>query len=232
MLLLKLISPKKLPRKRSEWRFRHKCYMALLKWLKKHYILGVIDEVVVVNDVMVSHTLRDEWFEDELQRFGIGCSITFQNDGTNSIKSKKYRRSSLFLWKETLVVLHGQTKCSIVRDTVTAVESNLEGSFKVSTSVNGIFAFRIEEPRKETATTARRHRTFRSEPTIESTVEQATTDQEPATTPPKKKHKIRIKDTIDPDMPQSTATSAEVPTDEPQQGTFTQHIGFVENELF
>lgn len=223
MLLLKLISPKKVPRYKSNWKFRHKCYSAMLILLLRRYSRGVIDEVIVLNGVKVSHTLRDEWFENELRRFGIEFSPNLKATTTPSLEKRKYRRSRLFNWKETLSVIKARKRCTIVRERGITLESNLDGTLKSSSGYDGILSIWVEEtsigsPKDDSP---RRTTPPREQPAVKTTPGE----------PPQKKRKIHIKDTITPQDTPTPKPPASPPQEQPADA-FTQHKGFEENDLF
>lgn len=224
MLLLKLISPKKLPRRRSGWRFHHKCYSALLILLLRRYSRGVIDEVIVLNGVKVSHTLRDEWFESELKRFGIEFAPSLRATAKPSLEKRKYRRSRLFTWKETLSVIKSRRHCSIMRERGITLESNFDGTLKTSSEQDGILAIWLED---DSAITPKEERPRRTTAPKETPAGKTTPVE-----PPQKKRKIHIKDTVTPqDTPAPKPPTPTLPQEQPAD-TFTQHKGFEENDIF
>ena len=223
MLLLKLISPKTLPQKSKEWKFRHRCYKLLLQMLARSYAPGVIDDVVSVNGVEVSHSSRDEWFESELKRFGIDITPMLKKVPKVSLGKREYKRLGIYDWKDQLVVVHSKTKCSIIRDEGISLETNLDATMRTSSNDEGVLAIRIEE----------RHLVSVSNDEAVTNGPKETPKEKPKTPePPKKKHKIHIKDTDPPEGPRTAPTSTTVPSDETPQETFTQHIGFIENDIF
>jgi len=227
MLLLKLISPKKLPRRKSEWRFHHKCYKVLLNHLLKRYSPGVIDDTITLNGVEVKLTLRDEWFENELTKFGISFSPTIK--ATQKLSKKRYRRSSLFSWKETLTVAQSRNRCSIVRNESVTLDSNFDSTLQSSGSNDAILVIKLSDHSRPLP---KKHKIEDISETIPATEEQPT---EPTNSPnpaPTKKHKIHIKDTVTPK--EAPTPQSPVPDSSPEQpsDSFTQHQGFEENDIF
>lgn len=226
MLLLKLISPKKLPRRKSEWKFWHKRYKDLLNWLLKKYSYGVINDTIILNEVEVRHTLRDEWFENELNRFGIDFAQKIK--ATQKLSKRKYHRSNFFSWKETLTVTHSRNRCSLIRDDNVALDSNIEGKLQASIGSDAILVIKLEDKSqslpKKSKPVDRTGRT--SEPEEQPTEETKPSDPTPI------KHKGHIKDRESiPETPTSETPVSEQPQDHPTD-TFVQHQGFMENDIF
>lgn len=225
MLLLKLISPKNLPRKKSEWKFYHKCYKALLCLLFKRYALGVIDDIVILNDVEVRHTLRDGWFESELSRLGVVFVPSVKTTSRLSFEKRRYRHSWLFSWEEKLMVACSSQYCTIVRDHSIALESNINASVQTSNDINDILAIWI----KEVKTSKKPVREGHGGSTQQNEIPAVQTTK---TEPPQKKRKIHIKDIV---RPQDVSTGQTPQTEQPKEkptDNFIQHQGFEENEIF
>ena len=188
MLLLKLLSPKKIPRGSSN-KFWYRCYRMLLRCYLRRYAKVVINDRIVVDGVEVRHTMRDKWFENELRRFGFEFKPAFNTLQQESLRTIKHFRYRSFNWE----------------DKVTITRKPNVGKQKL----------KVDGPVGAPKT-----------PPPPSSPE---TPKGPAT-PPKKK-KIHIKDQPQQEPPQ-TERPLEQPTEPQDQGSFVQHIGFEENDIF
>ena len=221
MFFLKLISPKHVPRKKTNWKFRHKFYYAMLKVYLRLYSKGVIEDRIVVNEVVVQHTLRDVWFENELRRFGIKITPLLDTITKESYKRRKYHRYHTFNWEDKLSVVHYGKDCCVTRNNSVSFESDMGGQLQTSTNSEPFFSVFFNgcrKGRKPTETKAGR----RTQPQEESEKPQALTTQ------PKKK-KIHIKDTL---KPVQESPRVEKPIEAPPQDTYVKHVGFEENDIF
>lgn len=221
MLLLKLISPKKLPRKKTDWKFCHKFYKVMLKLYLRLYSKGVIEDYIVVNDVTVLHTLRDVWFENELQRFDIKLKPTLVAAKKQALQTRKHHRYRTFNWEDKTTVLHLGSSCSITHNKRTSFDTDMSGQLQTSSNNDRILSIRFTESRKG-RTPIEKKPTERTEPREESEVPPTPVSQ------PKKK-KIHIKDTIKHRQETSHVEETEKAT---PQDSFTKHAGFEENDIF
>lgn len=223
MFLLKLISPKTLPKRKTDWKFYHRCFRALLKAHVASYCKGAIDDRIIVDGVEVSHTLRDTWFEKELQRFGIGIVPAMAMVQPQAFQKRRYRRSILFDWEEKLTIKHARKDCSIVRDDSVSFSSHFDGQLKASSDRNAFLSLVFEARNKSSRLTE-------TEPeTTEAPSKESEETPPPPGPPPKKKRRIHIKDTVDPQQTPQTTEQSQTPQ---TQDTFVKHNGFEENEIF
>lgn len=222
MFLLKLISPKTTPKRKTDWKFYHRCYMALLKLLVPSYGKGVINDRIVVNGVEVLHTLRDAWFENELKRFGIGIATALNTVQQNDLRKRLYHRSGIFDWEEKMTVMHSGQDCSVQRHNDVSFSTHIDGKLRASMG-QLIFSLVFEERQKTTSTAA-----------ASQTNAAATSKQEPdgpkeTSVAPTVKRKIHFKDTVD-SLPKTQPV--EKPQEAPENGTFIKREGFEENDIF
>ena len=222
MFFLKLISPKTLPKRKTDWKFYHKCYRALLKAHVASYCKGAIDDRFIVDGVEVSHTLRDMWFEKELQRFGIGIAPAMTMVQPQDFQKRRYRRSILFDWEEKLTIKHARKDCCIVRDDSVNFSSHFDGQLKASSDRNAFLSLVFEARQKPSRLTE-------SEPQTTDAPSKESEETAKHPDPPKKKRRIHIKDTVDPQQTPQTTEQSQTPQ---TQDTFVKHNGFEENEIF
>lgn len=122
-----------LPKRKDDWTFYHKFFRTLLKVYVPSYCKGVINDRIVVNGVVVSHTLRDAWFENELKRFGIGIATTLNTVQQNALRKRSYHRSSIFDWEEKMTVMHSGQDCTIHRYNDVSFNTRIDGKLRAST---------------------------------------------------------------------------------------------------
>ncbi len=203
MLLMKLFSPKTIPG-RSEWRFRHKLYRSLLQAFSLLYVRGKIDDCIVVNGVEVTHNLCDEWFENELRRFDIGISMTYHITPSDCLDKRWYHRFSMFNWEEKLKITHQGAGCCITR--CNRVNFNADMNGLLLSSSDDVVSIRFDER-----------------------VERIVPSKAVETIAKPKTKKIHFKET---DRPQSVPSVEVNPKETSQNSTYTQHMGFEENDIF
>lgn len=220
MSFLKLISPKQVPRKKSNWKFRHKFYKAMLKLYLRLYSRGVIEDCVEVNEVVIMHSLRDPWFEKELKRFGIEFEPSLHSAQIESLKKRKYHRHRTFNWEDKLVVMHIGKSCGITRGNNVGFDTNMEGHLQASTDKDGILSVLYR---------GRNGRRLMEKKTVK--IEEPKDLPEKPQTPhvPPKKKTIHIKDTV---KPRQEKPRVEEPKESAPQDSYTKHAGFEENDIF
>ena len=221
MLLLKLISPKQLPRNKADWKFRHKFYKVLLKVYLRFYSKGVIEDYMVVNDVTVLHTLRDVWFENELRRLDIKIKPSLVVATKQALQKRKYHLCRTFNWEDKTTVLYSGKSCSITHNKRVGFDADMSGQLKTSSNNDRVLSIHFTEGRKERTSiekTPTRQAEHREEPEFP-----------PTTVTQSKKKKVRIKDTI---KPRQETTPVEETKEVTPQDSFTKHAGFEENDIF
>lgn len=203
MLLMRLISPRAVPIQ-AEWKLRHKFYHFLLKAVSLLYVRGKIDDRIVVNGVEVTHNLCDEWFENELRRFDIGISMTYHVTPTDCLDKRWYHRFSMFKWEEELKITHQGAGCCIARDNRVNFKADVAGV--LLSSSDDMVSIRFDE------------RVDRIVPSkIVETIAK-----------PKIK-KIHFKEA---DSPLTVPSVEVVQKETSPKGTYNQHKGFEENDIF
>ena len=226
MLFLKLISPNHVPRKKTNWKFHHKFYQAMLKLYLSHYYRGVIEDRIVVNEVVTIHSVRDPWFEKELKRFGIEIEPTLCQAQMESFKKRKYHRYRTFNWEDKLTVIHYGKKCTITRDDNVGFDTNMVGQLQSSSDKDAILSIFFNGYRKG------RKLTEKDTVIIEEPKETSGKPQSQAVQP--KKKKIHIKDAVKPyqEKPVVEQPKKEDPPKPTPQESYTKHAGFEENDIF
>lgn len=203
MLLMRLLSPRTVPIQ-TEWKFRHKFYHFLLKAISLLYVRGKIDDCIVVNGVEVTHNLCDEWFENELRRFDIGISMTYHFTPPDCLDKRWYHRFSMFQWEEKLRITHHVTECCIARGNRVNFNANVAGV--LLSSSDDVVSIRFNER-----------------------VERIVPSKGVETIEKPKTKKIHFKETenLQPVHPVEVTAKKTSP-----KGTYTQHKGFEENDIF
>lgn len=202
MLLMKLISPKTIPSK-SEWKFRHKLYRFLLQAFSLLYVRGKIDDCVVVNEVEVTHSHYDEWFEDELRRFDFDISASYHVTPPDCFGKRWYHRFGMFNWEEKLMIVHCGKECCIARGSHVSLNSDMDGV--MLSSSNDAAAIRF----------------YGRKDILVSSPVAAPKENEG-------KKKIHFKETIN----AKPAAVEETTKRTALEDTYTQHKGFEENDIF
>lgn len=203
MLLMRLLSPRTLPNQ-SEWKFRHRVYMFLLRTLALLYFRGKIDDCVVVNGVEVVHTLYDVWFENELRRFGIEMSLSYHVTPKNCLDKRWYHRFGVFKWQEELRIIHQGKRCCIVRRHWMDFDTDVEGILRSSSGKMASIRFN-------------------------DWVEESVSSNTEASIEIKKPRTIHFKETDDTQPETHTETASKKTSSE---DNYTQHKGFEENDIF
>ena len=221
MFFLKLISPKHVPRKKTNWKFRHKFYRMMLKIYLRLYLKGMVDDRVVVNEVVTIHSLRDPWFEKELKRFGIEIEPSLHQSQMESFKKRKYHRYRTFNWEDKLTVIHYGKSCVITRDNIVSFDTNMGGQLQASSDKDGILSIFFNGYQKGRKLTEKK---------TEKTEEPREIPEKPQAPfiQPKKK-KIHLKDTV---KPRQEKLQAEGLRESSPQDSYTKHAGFEENDIF
>ena len=226
MFFLKLISPSHVPRKKTNWKFRHKFYRAMLKLYLPHYSKGVIEDRVVVNEVVTIHSLRDPWFEKELKRFDIEIESSLYLTQKESFVKRKYHRCRTFNWVDKLTVIHYGRSCAIIRDNDVGFETNMGGQLQASSDKDAILSIFFNGYRKG------RKLAEKDTVTKMGSKEMPGEPQTPVAQP--KKKKIHIKDILKPPLekPMEERSKKEDSSKPAPQESYTKHAGFEENDIF
>lgn len=212
MWFVKVISPNNIPSRKTEWNRRIRFYVWLLCRLKWLYARGAISDTISFGSVMVIHNLRDYWFEQELQRFGIDISRHLNSHTLPITLKHKYCLPRIFNWAESLQIQSEDKSYIINRTKRLTIETDMNGVLKVSTPMDLFFcsAFTVENDgsREKRQDDKRLQDSFsQPKPDVSSSK--------------RNKQKIAVKDTL---PSQDT---------EPQKESHTtKHQGFEENDAF
>lgn len=222
MILPIFFRPKKIPQRKSQWNWKVRWYYALLKCIMTRYKRCAISNVLQMGNIQIIHNVRDYGYEQELQRFHIDIAQHIEKVETPMTIKRRYKRSKLFNWTESIIVYANGKSYSIQQSNSFTIQTDMLGVLKLSSAKD--FILRSEfiaktgkqiPPIREQSAIQTRH--FNPSPSHRGT-----------------KSKISIKDAI----PVSTGTTPLVNTEEKaQQHTIppsktTQFRGFKENELF
>jgi len=206
MLLLKLLRPRDIPQRKKQWNWQVRWYNHLLRRLLPIYKRCAVSDTITIGKVKVVHTIRDYWYEQELQRFHIDIAQHMEKT-TLPITLKRKRRSTLFQWKESLTIYADGKKYAINNADHWSIESDISGQVKLSSDQD--FIVRTE---------------FTSNTKSAKTV-QSTETPKPAD---RANTKIPVKDAV-PSPPKEGTIH------KPQPGTTpktTKYHGFEENDIF
>ena len=206
MLLLKLLRPRDIPQRKKQWNWQVRWYNHLLRWLLPIYKRCAVSDTITIGKVKVVHTIRDYWYEQELQRFHIDIAQHMEKT-TLPITLKRKRRSTLFQWKEALTIYADGKKYAINNADHWSIESEISGQVKLSTDRDCI---------------------VRTEFTSNARSAQAVQSTETPKPADRAKSKIAVKDSI-PSQPEEG--TKRTPQTETAPKT-TKYRGFEENDIF
>ena len=208
LLLLKILRPKDIPNRTTDWNWRVRFYNWLLVRLMPLYRRGAISETINLDATQIIHNVRDYWYEQELQRFHIDTAQHLEKQSAPFCLNRKYRRSCLFKWSESLLVFNNGGSFNVSRAKKLTIETDINGQLKISSDKD--FIFRLEF-------------TANNKGQSNSNIYEPNESFAPEPPPPPKpndyqpKQKIPVKDTI----PLQSL-----------QNTTTKHHGFEENDIF
>lgn len=206
MLLLKLLRPRDIPQRKTQWNWQVRWYNILLRWLRPIYKRCAVSDTITIGKVKVVHTMRDYWYEQELQRFHIDIA-QHMDKTTLPIILKRKKNSLIFQWKESLTIYADEKKYTISNSDDWRIESEISGLVKISTDRDFIV-------RTEFTSNTRYAQNVQLPETIKATDKVNT--------------KIPVKDTI-PSQPKEGSIHTP-PTDTTL--TITKYRGFEENDIF
>lgn len=132
MLLLKLLRPREIPQRKKQWNWQVRWFNLLLRWLLPIYKRCAVSDTIAIGKVKVVHTIRDYWYEQELQRFHIDIA-QHMDKTTLPITRKLKKRSPIFHWKESLIIYANGKKYTISNFDDWRIESEISGQVKIST---------------------------------------------------------------------------------------------------
>lgn len=213
MWLVKVISPTNVPSRKTEWNRYVRFYVWLLCRLKWLYARGAISDTINVGPVIVTHNVRDYWFEQELHRFGIDMARHLNSHTLPIIIKRRYRLPDIFSWTESIQIQCEGKKYTINRAKRLTFETDMDGAMKISTPKD--LFFRSEFTAKNDSTKERPQENDNSQ------LSHPQTKPDPPPSTKRNKPKITVKDTI---PSPNTEQKKEIHT--------TKHQGFEENDAF
>lgn len=134
MILLKIICPKEIPNRKMNWGYGVRFYHWLLLRLLPVYRKSAVFDTLNLGETQVIHNVRDYWYEQELQRFRIDTAQHLEKQSTPYNTKRKYRRSYLFNWSESLLVFHDGKSYNVKLDKGFSIATDIEGVLKISSS--------------------------------------------------------------------------------------------------
>lgn len=146
--IIKILSPKHLPSRKTSWDRRTRLYYKLLGWLLPIYRRSAISDSIKIGEIQLIHNLRDYSFEQELQRFCIDTAQHLEKSSAPFSIKRRFRRSCLFCWSESLLIFHEGKSYDIKRDRNFSIATDIVGTLKIST--NKDFILRSEFTTKNT----------------------------------------------------------------------------------
>lgn len=221
MFILKLLSPRYIPRKTSEWNIHIRFYRWILVCLRRTYCKGAISDTIHIGNTKVVHNVRDYWYEQELQRFKI--NIMPHMEKTIELQRRvKYHRTWVFDWSESFVIFNEGHNYNILREKYVGIESSIAGQLKISSGTNTLFSteFVIHQGRRIKSPNG--------------SIIMGSSSSLDISKSKNGRHKISIKDTIpSKESTSCSATGVEKPSKSlVSPSKTTQYRGFEENELF
>lgn len=211
MLLLKLISPNVIPNRRTDWGKKLHIYHWLLLRLLPLYRKSAVSDTFILEDMQIIHNMRDYWYEQELQRFCIDTAQHLEKSSAPFNTKRRFLRSCLFCWSESLLIFHEGKSYAIKRDRNFSIATDIIGTLKIST--NRDFILRSEFIAKNTREVQR---------SIRNNVTGSIQDEQPIVETAhedKPKQKISIRDSV------PSVTSSLEPK-------LKKYQGFEENSIF
>ena len=131
MTILKLIRPKNIPKKRTDWNACLRFYYWVLVKLMPLYKRGAIADTINLGEIQIVHNVRDYWYEQELQRFHVDTAMHIEKQSNLNVK-QKYYRARIFNWTESLCVFINGKNYMLSRRRNIALGTDIEGVLKVS----------------------------------------------------------------------------------------------------
>lgn len=148
MFLLKIMSPSVIPNNKANFGKGLRFYQWLLVRLLPLYRKSAVSDTFILENMQIIHNVRDYWYEQELQRFCIDTAQHLEKSSAPFNTKRRYRRSCLFFWSESLLILHDGKSYAIKRDRNLSIATDIVGTLKIST--NKDFILRSEFTTKNT----------------------------------------------------------------------------------
>lgn len=210
MFLLKTIRPDIIPNRKSDWNRYVRFYKWVLLKLMPIYKHCAISDTMNMGDLQITYNVRDYWYEQELQRFRIDTAQHLEKSSAPFNIKRRFRRSCLFCWSESLLIFHEGKSYDIKRDRNFSIATDIVGTLKIST--NKDFILRSEFTTKNTGVRCNsKNNVADCIQTRQSIVEIVSKG--------KPKQKISIRDTVP-----STSSA--------QEPKMKKYQGFEENDIF
>ena len=209
MFLLKIMSPSVIPNNKASFGKGLRFYLWLLVRLLPLYRKSAVSDTFILEDMQIIHNVRDYWYEQELQRFCVDTAQHLEKSSAPFNIKRRFCRSCLFCWSESLLIFHEGKSYTIKRDRNFSIATDIVGTLKTST--NRDFILRSEFITKNT----RRYNTRNN------VVDSIQNRQPIIEIVPKSKpqQKISIRDTV----PLASAA---------QEPKMKKYQGFEENDIF
>lgn len=134
MFLLKIISTDIIPNRKEDWNRHMRFYYWLLLKLMPVYKRCAISDTINIGETQIIHSVRDYWYEQELQRFHIDTAQHLEKSFAPFNIKRRSRRSCLFCWSESLLILHKGKSYAIKRDRNFSIATDIVGTLRISTS--------------------------------------------------------------------------------------------------
>lgn len=148
MFLLKIMSPSVIPNNKASFGKGLRFYQWLLVRLLSLYRKSAVSDTFILENMQIIHNVRDYWYEQELQRFCIDTAQHLEKSSAPFNIKRRFRRSCLFCWSESLLILHDGKSYAIKRDRNLSIATDIVGTLKTST--NKDFILRSEFTTKNT----------------------------------------------------------------------------------
>ncbi len=132
MIIVKLLSPKYLPSSKDNWTWRHKFTYFLLKRLLNIYVRGVSSDTFYLGKVQIIHTVRDVWFEREIERYHISIKNEMSIQSIPYENERSIYHSFIFNWEDTLSIIDSTKHYILKLGNNISVKTNIEGVFSAA----------------------------------------------------------------------------------------------------
>ena len=211
MFLLKIMSPSVIPNNKASFGKGLRFYQWLLVRLLPLYRKSAVSDTFILENMQIIHNVRDYWYEQELQRFCIDTAQHLEKSSAPFNIKRRFCRSCLFCWSESLLIFHEGKSYTIKRDRNFSIATDIVGTLKTST--NKDFILRSEFITKNTREVQR---------SIRNNVTGSIQDEQPIVETAhedKPKQKISIRDSV------PSVTSSLEPK-------LKKYQGFEENSIF
>lgn len=132
MTLLKLFRPKDIPNRKTDWNWCVRFYHGILVELMPVYKRCAISDTINIGETQIIYNIRDYWYEQELQRFRIDTAQYLEKAAAPFNIKRRFRRSCLFCWSESLLIFYNGKSYNIKRDRSFSIATDITGDLKIS----------------------------------------------------------------------------------------------------